>query len=48
MAVVKDPWNVKLPYPDRECLKCLKYPCFGGIQKCKSDFSKYGCKYYSE
>lgn len=32
-----------IKYSDRSCKKCKKYPCFKGIDKCKSDFAKYGC-----
>lgn len=46
MAVIKDTWNVKLPCPEHTCKECLKYPCFSGIENTKSDFAKYGCKYF--
>ena len=46
MAVVKDAWNVKLVRPDTKCTDCLKYPCFKGIENCKSSFSAYGCRYF--
>lgn len=48
IKLVKDKFGVKLKYPDRSCLECRKYPCFPGINKCKSDFAKYGCNFYSE
>lgn len=44
----KDRFGIKLKYPDRNCKSCRKYPCFVGIDKCKSDFAKYGCIFYSE
>lgn len=43
---MKDKYGVKLKYPDRTCIKCNKYPCFDGINKCKSDFAKVGCKFW--
>ena len=35
-----------IKYSDRSCKKCKKYPCFRGIDKCKSDFAKCGCYDY--
>lgn len=35
--------QIKLKYPDRSCKGCKSYPCFIGMEKCKSDFAKYGC-----
>ena len=46
MKVKKDEYGVKLKYPNRSCKKCKKYPCFGEINKCSSDFAKYGCILY--
>ena len=48
LKVSKDKYGVKLKYPERSCKDCRKYPCFSGIENCKSDFAKYGCTYYSE
>lgn len=45
---VRDKFGVKLKYPKRSCKNCRKYPCFVGIDKCKSDFAQYGCIFYSE
>lgn len=42
----KDKDGVKLRYPDRECTKCKKYPCFIGFDKCKCNFPAYGCLLY--
>lgn len=47
MKVIRDKYGTKLKYPDRSCKECAKYPCFDGIDKCKSDFSKFGCKLWS-
>lgn len=33
----------KPTYPDRECVKCGRYPCFTGIEKMRTDFAKAGC-----
>lgn len=44
--VVKDEYGVKLKYPERSCSICKCNPCFDGIDKCSSDFAKYGCIYY--
>lgn len=44
--VIKDEYGVKLKYPNRECKTCAKYPCFEGIDKCKSVFAKYGCTFW--
>lgn len=41
---MKDKYGVKLKYPDRTCVECDKYPCFDGINECKNDFAKVGCK----
>ena len=46
IKVTKDKFGVKLKFPDRTCKSCKKYPCFKGMDKCVSDFSKYGCIYY--
>lgn len=45
--VVKDKWGVKLKFPERSCSECKRNPCFSGIENCKCDFAKYGCKLYS-
>lgn len=44
----KDKFGVKLKYPERTCKTCRRYPCFAGINKCVSDFAKYGCTLYVE
>lgn len=41
-----DKLGVKLKFPERKCTKCVKYPCFMGIETCKSNFAGYGCTYY--
>lgn len=46
--VVKDQYGIKLKYPSRTCKACAKYPCFPEINKCISDFAKYGCIYFHE
>lgn len=33
-------------FPMRTCTNCELYPCFNGIENCKSDFAKYGCVKY--
>ncbi len=48
IKATKDKFGVKLKYPDRTCKDCAKYPCFIGIDKCRSDMAKYGCSLYSE
>lgn len=48
ITVIKDEYGVKLKFPERECTNCKKYPCFKGIEKCRSCFAKYGCKRYTE
>lgn len=35
--------TTKQTYPNRTCLDCVNYPCFEGIDKCKTDFAKAGC-----
>lgn len=47
LKVQKDEYGVRLKFPNRTCKECNKYPCFEGIDKCISDFAKYGCVYYS-
>jgi hypothetical protein len=42
----RDSEGVHYKYLDRSCKQCIRYPCFEGIDKCKSDFAKYGCKDY--
>ena len=41
---MKDKYGTKIKYPNRTCQECAKYPCFEGIEKCRSNFAKYGCK----
>ena len=41
-----DPFGIKYKFPTRSCKECRKYPCFQGIERCISDFAKYGCIYY--
>lgn len=48
IKVTKDRFGVKMKYPNRTCKNCKKYPCFNDMDKCKSDFAKYGCTNYSE
>ena len=33
---------------NNSCSKCKKYPCFEGIDNCKSNFASLGCIYYNE
>lgn len=42
----KDEFGVKLQFPNRRCVNCVKYPCFKDIDKCRSNFAAYGCIYY--
>lgn len=44
----KDPYGVKLKFPNRKCRDCLQYPCFSGMEKCVSNFAAYGCIYYRD
>lgn len=44
---IKDKYGIKLKFPDRTCQECKRYPCFEGIERCISDFAKYGCIIYS-
>lgn len=46
--VKRDEYGVKYKYPDRDCKKCLKYPCFEGMNKCVSNFAAYGCTMWSK
>lgn len=46
MRCVKDKYGTKLKYPTRSCKECGKYPCFDGIEKCRSDFASMGCIMY--
>lgn len=38
-----------IPYkhPERNCKKCLNYPCINNMDILKSNFAAYGCKNYS-
>ncbi len=44
--MIKEFLNFK--YPERKCTDCKLYPCFPGFNKCRSNFSSYGCKSYIE
>lgn len=46
--MIQDKNSINLKFPDRTCKSCTTYPCFIGIEKCKSDFAKYGCIYFKE
>lgn len=48
LLIDKDRSGIKYKHPSRRCSNCLKYPCFTGIEKCKSNFAAYGCTYYLE
>lgn len=48
MNVIKDEYGVRLKYPNRDCKKCKKYPCFPEISKTSSNFAAYGCIYFKE
>jgi len=39
-----DKYRVRLKFPERTCKQCIRYPCFQGIENCRCDFAKYGCK----
>lgn len=45
---MRDDFNVILKFPDRTCKKCIRYPCFIGIENCCCDFSRYGCTQFKE
>ena len=45
-SIDKDKYGVKIKFPNRSCNSCKNYPCFPEIDKCSSDFAKYGCTYY--
>lgn len=47
IGIEKDKFGVKLKFPTRDCKSCTKYPCFKGIEKCRSNFAAYGCTYFS-
>lgn len=42
----KDSAGVKYKHLDRTCKECKRFPCFEGIEICKCDFAKYGCRLY--
>ena len=44
--IEKDKFGVKLKFPNRKCIQCIRYPCFKGITRCSSNFASYGCVYY--
>lgn len=48
IKLIKDKYGIRLKYPERTCKTCRRYPCFTGIDKCRSDFAKYGCNLYLE
>lgn len=35
-------------FVDRTCKECANYPCFKGIDRCRSDFAKSGCKEWQQ
>ena len=47
VGITKDEYGVKIKYPNRKCEDCSRYPCFSGIEKCVSNFAKYGCTMWS-
>lgn len=46
VGIEKDKFGVKLKFPNRKCKQCQRYPCFAGIDKCRSNFASYGCFLY--
>lgn len=44
----KDPDGFHYKYPERNCKRCLKYPCIDKQYLLKSNFAAYGCKNYSD
>lgn len=46
IGIDQDKYGVRYKYPTRKCKTCRRYPCFIGIDKCKSNFAAYGCTYY--
>lgn len=43
-----DGYGINYKYPERKCSQCIKYPCFKGIEKCRSEFAAYGCLDYND
>lgn len=48
LNLYKDKFGVKYKYPNRSCKRCIRYPCFDGIDKCRCDFAQYGCIDYND
>ena len=44
----KDSDGFHYKHPERSCKKCLKYPCLNKMDKLKSNFGAYGCRYYED
>lgn len=45
---VRDSGGVILKYPERDCIECINYPCFEGINNLSCNFAKYGCQQYDK
>lgn len=39
-----DNYGIFYKFPNRDCSQCANYPCFIGMDKCRSNFAAYGCK----
>lgn len=35
-------------FPQNSCDRCFKYPCLPNMDKLKSNFAKFGCKYFED
>lgn len=44
----KDPDGFNYRHPERDCKRCLKYPCIEELSILKSNFAKYGCEDYQD
>jgi hypothetical protein len=45
---LKNKDNYVYKYPHLSCKECVKYPCLSNFQKLKSNFAKFGCKYFEK
>ena len=44
----KDDDGFHYKHPERDCKRCLNYPCVDDQHKLKSNFAAYGCKNYKD
>lgn len=47
-VMFKDEDGFSYKHPERNCNKCLNFPCISGMDKLRGNFAAYGCVNFSD